>query len=124
MMSRRQLLASGGALAALVAFAGTLGLSRARSEAPGEVFEVTKTEEEWRAILTPEQYAVLREEGTERPWTSQLLEVKANGRYHCAGCDLPLFSSETKFESGTGWPSFWAEIEGNVGFREDNSLFM
>jgi len=124
MMSRRQLLASGGALAALAAFAGTFGLGRARSEAPDEVFEVTKTEEEWRAILTPEQYAVLREEGTERPWTSPLLQVKAKGTFHCAGCDLPLFSSETKFDSGTGWPSFWAEIEGNVAFKEDSSLFM
>src|SRR5688500_7490223 len=101
MMSRRQFLASGGALAALAAFAGTLGLSRARSESSDEVFEVTKTEEEWRRILKPEQYAVLREEGTERPWTSPLLQVKEKGTYHCAGCDLPVFSSETKFGSGT-----------------------
>jgi peptide-methionine (R)-S-oxide reductase len=124
MMSRRQLLASGGGLAALAAVAGTFGLGRARSESPDEVFEVTKTEEEWRTILTPEQYAVLREEGTERPWTSPLLQVKTKGTFHCAGCDLPLFSSETKFESGTGWPSFWAEIKGNVAFKEDSSLFM
>src|SRR5687767_7720701 len=124
MMSRRQLLASGGALAALAAFAGSFGLGRARSESPDEVFEVTKTEEEWRAILTPEQYAVLREEGTERAGTSPLLEEHREGTFNCAGCDLPVFSSETKFDSGTGWPSFWAEIEGNVAFKEDNSFFM
>jgi peptide-methionine (R)-S-oxide reductase len=123
MMTKRQLLASGGAFAAVAALAGTFGLGRARSESTGEVFEITKTEEEWRAILTPDQYAVLREEATEPAGTSPLLNEKRKGTYHCAGCDLPLFSSETKFDSGTGWPSFWAEIEGNVGYKEDRSLF-
>ena len=70
-------------------------------------FEITKTPEEWRKILTPEQFYVLREHGTERAGTSPLDKNYAAGTYDCAGCDLPLFSSETKFNSGTGWPSFY-----------------
>ena len=109
---------------AFAAMAGAFGLGRARSAAPGEVFEVTKTEEEWRAILSPEQYNVLREEGTEYAGSSPLLKEHREGAFHCAGCDQALYSSETKYESGTGWPSFWAAIEGAVGTSEDNSLFM
>ena len=124
MISRRQLLASGGSMVAVAAMGGVFGLSRARSVAPGEVFEVTKTEEEWRAVLTPEQYAVLREEGTEYAGSSPLLEEHRPGTFNCAGCDLPLYSSETKYDSGTGWPSFWAAIDGAVGTSEDNTLFM
>lgn len=87
-------------------------------------FEVTRTEEEWRQLLTPEQYAVLRKEGTERPGTSPLNREKRKGTFHCAGCDLPLFSSETKFESGTGWPSFWQPLDNAIGTSEDRSFFM
>lgn len=123
MITKRRFLFSGASLLGLGALAGGLG-TRAAYSSSGGVFEVTKTEEEWRAILTPQQYAVLREEATERPWTSDLLDEKRDGVFACAGCDLPLFLSETKFDSGTGWPSFWAEIEGNVGYKEDNSFFM
>ncbi len=77
-------------------------------------FEVTHTPAEWRELLTPEQYAVLREQDTERAFTSPLNHEKRKGTFTCAGCDLPLFASETKFDSGTGWPSFYAPIEGAV----------
>jgi peptide-methionine (R)-S-oxide reductase len=77
-------------------------------------FEVTHTPEEWRGLLTPEQFAVLRQQDTERAFTSPLNHEKREGTFACAGCDLPLFASETKFDSGTGWPSFYAPIEGAV----------
>ena len=70
-------------------------------------FEIEKTDGEWKTILTPEQYYVLRQGGTEVPFKNKYHNSKTNGIYHCAGCDLPLFSSETKFYSKTGWPSFW-----------------
>jgi peptide-methionine (R)-S-oxide reductase len=69
--------------------------------------KVEKTNAEWRQELTPEQYRILREQGTERPWTSEYLDVKGDGMFHCAGCGTPLFSTDTKFESGSGWPSFY-----------------
>ena len=69
--------------------------------------KVEKTDAEWREELTPEQYHILREHGTERPWTSELLDVKDDGMFHCAGCGAALFSTDTKFESGSGWPSFY-----------------
>jgi len=87
-------------------------------------FEITKTPEEWRRILTPEQYQVLREHGTERAGTSPLDKNYADGTYDCAGCDLPLFSSETKFNSGTGWPSFYKPLNNAVGDTVDKSFFM
>lgn len=89
-----------------------------------ETFEITKTEEEWRQILTPEQYRVLREHGTERPGSCALDKQYGEGTYRCAGCDLPLFTSEPKFNSGTGWPSFFAPMEGAVDTTVDSSLFM
>jgi peptide-methionine (R)-S-oxide reductase len=87
-------------------------------------FEVKKTEEEWRTILTPEQYKVLRQHGTERAHTSPLDKEYDKGTYLCAACDLPLFKSDTKFNSGTGWPSFFQPIEGAIAFTVDKSLFM
>ncbi len=87
-------------------------------------FEITKTEEEWRKILTPEQFNVLRKHGTERSYTSPLDKQYAKGTYVCAGCELPLFSSDTKFNSGTGWPSFFSPIEGAIGTSVDRSFFM
>lgn len=87
-------------------------------------FEVTKTEEEWRETLTPEQFQVLRKHGTERPRTSPLDKQYGKGTYVCAACDLPLFSSDTKFDSGTGWPSFFNPIEGAIDTSVDKSLFM
>jgi peptide-methionine (R)-S-oxide reductase len=89
-----------------------------------ETFEITKTEEEWRQILTPEQYRVLREHGTERPGSCALDKQYGEGTYICAGCSLPLFTSEPKFNSGTGWPSFFAPMEGAVDTTVDRSLFM
>ncbi len=89
-----------------------------------ETFEITKTPEEWRKILTPEQYYVLREHGTERAGTSPLDKTYADGTYDCAACALPLFSSETKFNSGTGWPSFYKPLDNAVGTSVDKGFFM
>jgi len=88
------------------------------------MFAVTKTDEEWKAILTPEQFQVLRKESTERPFTNQYNDNKKSGTYQCAACDLSLFSSEHKFDSGTGWPSFWKPISDlAVGTKTDRHLF-
>ena len=87
-------------------------------------FEVTYSDEEWLRRLTPEQYYVLRAHGTERAGSSPLDGEKRAGTFVCAGCELPLFSSATKFDSGTGWPSFYAPLEGAIGTSEDRSLFM
>ncbi|HEX4962609.1 MAG TPA: peptide-methionine (R)-S-oxide reductase MsrB [Thermoanaerobaculia bacterium] len=91
-----------------------------------EVIEkVVKTDAEWKKILTPEQFEVLRQHGTERAGTSPLNHNKEKGVYVCAACGLTLFSSDTKFDSGTGWPSFWAPIEpSHIGTTTDNSFFM
>ena len=86
-------------------------------------FEIKKTDEEWKTVLTPEQYYVLRQEGTEAPFNNEYHNSKVNGIYYCAGCDFPLFSSKTKFDSKTGWPSFWEPIEPNaVGTKTDWKL--
>ena len=127
MIKRRFLMGGLSALGVVAAaklfFAG--GSASTAGAATGEVaFAVTKSDEAWRRSLTPEQYRVLREHGTERPWTSPLNDEKRAGIYACAGCGNPLFSSNTKFDSGTGWPSFWAPIEGAIGTAEDRSLFM
>jgi peptide-methionine (R)-S-oxide reductase len=88
------------------------------------VEKVTKTDAEWKQILTPEQYKVMRKKGTEMPFSSPLNEKKGRGTFACAGCGLPLFSSEAKFDSGTGWPSFWKPIaEENVREEVDGSLW-
>nr|WP_216701603.1 peptide-methionine (R)-S-oxide reductase MsrB [Gloeothece verrucosa] len=87
-------------------------------------FEVTKTEQEWRKILTPQQFYVLRQQGTERAYSSPLDKQYNKGLYVCAGCALPVFSSETKFNSGTGWPSFYAPIRGAVATSVDKSFLM
>jgi peptide-methionine (R)-S-oxide reductase len=82
-----------------------------------------KTDEQWRAILTPKQFHILREGGTELPFTGELTDEKKKGTYYSVGCDEPLFRSEQKFDSGTGWPSFWAPIEEDVlVLREDTTL--
>jgi peptide-methionine (R)-S-oxide reductase len=91
---------------------------------PSRAFPVAKTDEEWQAALTPRQYAVLRRHDTEYPGTSPLLEEHRDGTFACAGCGQPLFSSGTKYESGSGWPSFYAAIEGAVGTSEDVTLGM
>src|SRR5436190_3654566 len=89
-----------------------------------ETFEVTHTDAEWRKLLTPTQYAVLRQAATERPFSSPLDHESRRGTFACAGCDLALFSSTTKFDSRTGWPSFWAPLEKAVGTTTDTTLGM
>ena len=91
--------------------------------APSEHYDVQKPEDEWRRELSPEQFRVLRGHGTERPGSSPLNAEKRKGVFHCAGCDLPAYASEAKYESGTGWPSFYESLPGAVGTKEDNTLF-
>ena len=87
-------------------------------------FEIEKSAEEWRRLLTPEQFSVLREHDTEHAGTSPLNEEKRKGIYSCAGCDLPLYSSEAKYDSGTGWPSFFEPLPNAVGTSTDRSLLV
>ena len=82
------------------------------------------SQEEWKNRLSPESYYILREEGTERAFSSQLNNEKRQGIFHCAGCDLPLFSSDTKYDSGTGWPSFWDSIKGSIETKVDFKLIV
>jgi peptide-methionine (R)-S-oxide reductase len=122
-MTRRTLFLSG---TAAVAMGGAMSLfgnkvADARSE---KAFPVNYSDEEWRRRLTPEQFYVLRNHGTERAGTSPLNREKRTGIFHCAGCDQALFRSEDKFESGTGWPSFTQPIAGAVGESVDKSFFM
>jgi peptide-methionine (R)-S-oxide reductase len=107
-------LIGGGALAASMA-AGAPGTS-------SETFEVNHTDAEWRQLLTPQQYAVLRTASTEQPYSSPLNDEHRPGIFGCAGCGLDLFSSTTKFDSGTGWPSFWKALDNAVLERQDNTL--
>lgn len=89
-----------------------------------ETFPLEKSDEEWRKQLDPQQYSVLRKHSTERAFTSPLNNEKRAGSFICAGCGTPLFDSATKFESGTGWPSFWQPLPGGVGTTTDRSFFM
>jgi peptide-methionine (R)-S-oxide reductase len=120
MLDRRSLLATAAALIGLAAFRWL----RVSPAIATEKFEVEKTDAEWRAQLTPQQYEILRQQGTEPPGTSALLNEHRKGVFACAGCDLPLFSSDTKFESGTGWPSFFRPLENAVGKTEDRTFGM
>jgi peptide-methionine (R)-S-oxide reductase len=99
------------------------GFGMVKQALAAENFEVTRSDHAWKEMLTPEQYAVLRHEKTERPNTSPLLNEHRKGTFACAGCDQPLFASETKFDSGTGWPSFYRPLPNAVGEKEDNTLF-
>jgi peptide-methionine (R)-S-oxide reductase len=101
-----------------------MGLFSSTKSAPSEHFAVEKPDEEWRRELSPEAYQVLRKHGTERAGTSPLNQEKRDGVFVCAGCGAPVYDAATKFESGTGWPSFIAPIEGGVGTSEDRALFM
>ena len=114
MMTRRGALGLG-ASAAAVAMAGR-GMA-------AEAFEVTKTEAEWHAILSDAQFAVLREASTERAFSSPLNTEHRTGTFFCAGCDLGLYASEAKFDSGTGWPSFWQPLPDAVRTKEDKGWF-
>jgi len=120
-MMRRQFLYVAAGAAALLSGNGLLrrrGMSAMAAE-----FEVTKTDAEWKAQLGEEAYQVLRHEATEYAGSSPLNNEKRKGMFHCAGCDLPAYSSEAKYDSGTGWPSFWESVPDAVGTKEDNSFF-
>ncbi|SMF69553.1 peptide-methionine (R)-S-oxide reductase MsrB [Allosphingosinicella indica] len=115
MLDRREMILAGIATAALAAWP-------AGAWAKG--YAVTLSDAEWRKRLSPQQYAVLRKEATERPFSSPLDKEKRKGTFLCAGCAQPLFASATKFDSRTGWPSFYAPLKGAVGTRKDGSLMM
>ena len=119
--TRRNFLYSALAGSACVSVLGWAS-SGSRAFAEGN-FEITKTDAEWREILPEPVFQVLRKEDTERPFSSPLNDEKRAGLFHCAGCDLPLYSSEHKFDSGTGWPSFYQSLENAVGTKEDKSFF-
>ena len=125
MRTRRGVLLGGGAVAALAAVAGG-SIWRAgpggAAEAEAGPFAVGLTEAEWRERLSPQAYAVLREEATAPPFSSPLDQLKEAGVFHCAGCDQPLYASDAKYDSGTGWPSFWDSLPGAVGTRVDYKL--
>lgn len=125
-MNRRDFLLSGTAVAAVAVGAATfLRMNGPRPAVAAETFEVTKTDAEWHAVLSDAAYDVLRNQGTEYPGTSPLLNEHRKGVFACAGCDLPVYPSETKFESGTGWPSFFRPIEGApIETHEDRSYGM
>ena len=89
-----------------------------------KIFEITKSKREWKQILTDLEYKVMRKEGTERAYTSPLDKLFDKGIYHCKGCDLPLYSSDHKYNSGTGWPSFWKALPGAIGTKTDKKFFM
>jgi peptide-methionine (R)-S-oxide reductase len=97
---------------------------KSTSDRTDETFEVSHSDEEWRRQLGPEKFRVLREHGTERAGTSPLDREKRSGVFRCAGCGQPVFAAQQKFDSGTGWPSFWQPLEGAVATSEDRSFFM
>lgn len=107
----------------LGAAAAALGLSRTAQAASGG-FEITRSDAEWRAMLSGAEYRVMRKHGTERAFSSPLDKETRRGTYLCRGCDLPLYSSDAKFDSGTGWPSFFQSLDNAIGTQVDKSLFM
>jgi peptide-methionine (R)-S-oxide reductase len=121
-ISRREIVLGGTGAAAVIWLARLMDGALAQATSLGK-FEIVKSDEEWRRELTSEQYAVLRRHETENPWTSPLNKEYRPGTYLCAGCGLPLFSSSTKFESETGWPSFWAPIVGAIETLKERSYF-
>lgn len=126
-LTRRALLLSGAAGVALAACTNARSTAETSSATENEYAGSDwrkLSEEEWREKLTPAAFGVLRKEDTERAFTSPLNDEKREGVFHCAGCDLPLFKSEWKYDSGTGWPSFWQFIDGNLGTKPDNKLWM
>ena len=130
MMTRRTLLATlaalglGGGTARTISADSKSERSKPGTTGTGNVAKLKLTDAEWKARLTPQQYHVLRREGTEAPGTSALNREKRTGTYHCAGCELPLFSSATKYESGTGWPSFFQPLPDAIGLKTDYKLLL
>jgi len=123
-MLRRRLLGWGLAGSALALLVGTALLGRRVAADTKQSFPFALTDDQWRQRLSGPQYHVLREYGTEYPGSSPLEREKGQGVFHCAGCDQALFASETKFDSGTGWPSFYQPLPQAVGEKEDRSFFM
>jgi len=117
MTSRRNLL-----LACVAAMVGGWHLWRSSAASTKATFEVMMSEDEWRKVLTNEQFHVLRKHGTERAFSHPLNDNKRAGTYHCAGCELPLYGSESKYDSRTGWPSFWQALDNSVATSSDNFL--
>jgi peptide-methionine (R)-S-oxide reductase len=120
-MMTRRLLLSGGVIGLAAASSVLWWAAGSRAS---DAFQVTHSDADWRKLLTPDQYAVLRQSATERPFASSLLHEERRGIFACAGCDLDLFASSTKFDSGTGWPSFWAPLDKAVGTTRDTSFGM
>jgi peptide-methionine (R)-S-oxide reductase len=123
MINRRALLTAGVALGALAA-ASKFSEAETMTTTTQDIDWRKLADADWRKRLDPQAYDVLRKHGTERPGTSPLNHEKRKGTFACAGCDLPLFSSDTKFESGTGWPSFYQPLPGAIGTTSDRSFFM
>ena len=123
-MQRRMFLSTITALVAAPSGIYFLAGESPKMEPTSEKFEIEKTDEQWRELLTPEQFSVLRKHGTERAGTSILDKEYGKGTFACAGCDLPLFVSDTKFNSGTGWPSFNDPIPNAIATSVDGMLFM
>ena len=122
-MHRRHFLLGAFALAGLApAFFRSSSAGESKTQAASAMEKIVKTNAEWKKLLTPEQYEVMREEGTERAFTSPLNAEKRNGTFACAACGLPLFRSSTKYDSGTGWPSFYEAIPGAIETRTDFKL--
>jgi len=125
MLSRRDLTLGAGALTLVACTqSGQLANAAESKTMTTDTDWANLSEREWKERLTDMEFRVLRKEGTERPWSSPLNDNKAKGTYACAGCGLPLFTSEMKFDSGTGWPSFFNVIEENIGTKVDRKLFM
>jgi peptide-methionine (R)-S-oxide reductase len=120
MPDRRDVLRTGVCAGALLLVPGFA----AGADPKGGTFEITRTDAEWRKLLTPEQFYILRQHGTERAFSHPLDREYRPGSYSCAGCQLPLFSSTTKYDSGTGWPSFHTPLENAIGTRIDRGFFM
>ena len=124
MLDRRSLLVGASSLAVVAACSPAPVADGKLAPLADDKFEVTRTDAEWRKLLGPDAYMVMRHENTEPPGSSPLDAEERKGTYSCAGCDLPLFSSETKFHSGTGWPSFWQPLDNAVAEKSDSSLGM
>jgi peptide-methionine (R)-S-oxide reductase len=121
MLTRRHVFFAGAAGVAAFVLGRLSWPNAAQAEA---TYEVTHSDAEWRKLLSPDAYEVLRREGTERPFTSPLLKEHRTGAFLCDGCDLPVFSSKTKYDSGTGWPSFWAPLDKAVDEKKDSTFGM
>ncbi|NNF52395.1 MAG: peptide-methionine (R)-S-oxide reductase MsrB [Gammaproteobacteria bacterium] len=123
-MNRRNFMIAAAAVVAVPMLASRLRARESVAVAEGSGGKFALSDAEWRDKLSALQYRILREEGTERAWTSDLLKEKREGTYHCVGCDQALFTSETKYDSRTGWPSFFDVIDGAVGTRRDFKLVL